>query len=189
MSKVNFGKDQWDMSEFRYVYSPRFTPIPRIKQESDCIVNGTDPVTGEFDYVSMLTEKEYTTGVTVETTCSFEAYGAPLIVFSDDLRKKENGEWYYGVHYEVVLWEEGINVWRLDLNDDAMYWDKVLGVQFPVSVKEPHPLKVKLQEKGIDIETEGRKMYVKIEDMPSKMRVGITACEGINRFYSLEITE
>ena len=91
MKKIDFKKGAWNPEDFRYVYSPRFAPTPRIKQEQDCIVNGIDEK-GEFDYVSMLLEQKYQTGVQAETTCSFEAYGAPLIVLTDDLRKKENGE-------------------------------------------------------------------------------------------------
>lgn len=187
MKKYNFEKGQWNPDEFRYVYSSRFTPTPLMKQEEDCIVNGIDASTGEFDYVSMVTEKKYTTGVRLETSCSFEAYGAPLIVLSDDFYKGENGAWYFGVHYEIVLYEGGINVWRLNLNKDVMKWENLMRLKFPVTPKEVHTLKVQVLDKALDIETEGAHVILRVDDLPTEFRAGITACEGINRFYTYSI--
>ena len=187
MKKYNFAKGQWNPEEFRYVYSSRFTPTPLMKQEEDCIVNGIDASTGEFDYVSMVAEKKYTTGARLETRCSFEAYGAPLIVLSDEFYKGENGKWYFGVHYEIVLYEGGINVWRLNLNKDVMEWDNLMRLKFPVTPKEVHTLKVHVLEKALDIKTEGAHVVLRVDDLPSEFRAGITACEGINRFYTYSI--
>ena len=186
MRKIDFKKGAWKPEDFRYVYSPRFAPIPRIRQEQDCIVFGIDEK-GEFDYVSMLLEQKCQTGAKAVTTCSFEAYGAPLIVLTDDLRKKENGEWYYGVHYEIVLWEDGINVWKLNLNDGIMNWQKLMALEFKVSAYEPHELGVKVLDDMLEIEVEGHKAQLRVEGLPKEFYIGFTACEGINRFYDFSI--
>ena len=189
MREINFAQGQWNPEEFRYVYSERFTPIPGIRQEKDCIVNGIDQSTNSYEYISMVTEKEYGTGVKIETNCSFEAFGAPLIVFSDDFHKGENGEWYFGVHYEVVLYEGGINVWYVNLNKDVMKWESLLALKFPVSAEKTHLLSVKILEKSLDITMEDVHVVLGVKDLPKEFRVGITACEGINRFYDCKIEE
>lgn len=189
MRKINFARGQWNSEEFRYVYSARFKPTPIMRQENDCIVNGLDSATGDYEYISLVTEKMYAMGTTIETRCSFESYGAPLIVFSDDFYKGENGEWYFGVHYEVVLYEGGINVWELNLNKDVMKWENLLRLKFPVNAKKVHLLSVKILEKALDITMEGMHVVLGVKDLPKEFRVGITACEGINRFYTCNIKE
>lgn len=189
MRQINFAEGKWDSKEFRHVYSSRFSSTPLMCQAKECIVNDIDMETGTFAYVSLVTEKKYRTGTRIETTCSFDSYGAPLIVLSNDFYKGDNGKWYFGVHYEIVLYEEGINVWKLNLHKDVMKWDKLLGLKFPVTAKMSHTLSVQVLNNMLDITMEDIHANLWVEDMPSEFRVGITACEGINRFYSCCIEE
>ena len=90
----------------------------------------------------------------METRCSFDSFGAPLIVLSDDILTNDKGEWQFGIHYEVVLYEQGINVWEINYHPDVM---------------------------------EGHHVLVRAEKLPKEFHVGITMCEGINRFYEISI--
>ena len=143
----------------------------------------------EFDYFSILTEDKFFAGTTIETTCSFEGYGAPLIVITDDVYKGQNDEWYYGKHFEIVLYQGGINVWRLDLNQGIMKTENLIRFRFPVTTRNYHTLRVKVLEEALDITMEDASILLKVDDLPSEFRVGLTACEGINRFYTLGIKE
>lgn len=189
MRWINFASGKWKSEEFRYVYSPRFAMTPKFQQDKECIFNEGDFSKNEFDYVSILTEDKFSAGVTIETTCSFEGYGAPLIVISDDVYKGQNDEWYYGKHFEIVLYQGGINVWRLDLNQGIMKIENLIRFRFPVTTRNYHTLRVKVLEEALDITMEDASILLKVDDLPSEFRVGLTACEGINRFYSLGIKE
>lgn len=187
MKKINFAEGNWNPQDFRCVYSPRWIAGTKPKQENDCITNGINPTNGEYDYVSLMTEEKYKTGVRLETTCSFDSFGAPLIVISDDMFKREDGEWYFGIHYEIVLYEKGINVWEINYNPDVMEWHKVMGLDFLVSEKEPHTFSVKVLDKMLDITMGEQHVLLRMKHLPEEFHVGITLCEGINRFYEFGI--
>ena len=187
MKKIDFTQENWNEKEFRYVYSPRWITGTKPKQEKDHIVNDINPENGEFDYISLVTEEKYKTGVQLETRCSFDSFGAPLIVLSDDILKNDKGEWQFGIHYEVVLYEQGINVWEINYHPDVMVVHQILGLEFEVSEKEIHTLSVKILDQMLDISMEGHHVLVQAEKLPKEFHVGITMCEGINRFYEFSI--
>ena len=187
MKKINFSDGNWNQEGFRYVYSPRWITGAKPKQERDHIANGINPENGEFEYISLVTEEKYEKGVLLTTKCSFDSFGAPLIVLSDNILKNEKGEWQFGIHYEVVLYEQGINVWEIDYNPGVMEVHQVLGLEFPVSEKEIHTLSVKVLERMLDISMEGHHVLVRAEKLPEEFHAGITMCEGINRFYEFSV--
>ena len=187
MRVINFASGEWNRKEFRYVYSPKYPAITKMYQEENCIVNDGDMKKNEFDYTSILSESKYTRGVKIETRCSFEDYGAPLIVLSDDIIKGKDGKWYYGRHYEIVMFEGGINVWYLDLNPDVMKIENLMRLKFSVSAREIHTLKVQVLDDAFNISMGEQQVCLSVKGLPTEFRVGLTACEGINRFYSLSI--
>ena len=188
MKRISFASGEWKKEWFRYVYSPKFDSTPSFAQERECIVNAGNLKENNFDYVSILTEDKFSTGVTIEATCSFENYGAPLIVISDDIYKGQNNEWYYGKHFEIVLYQGGINVWELDLNQGIMKTENLMRFRFPVTAGSLHTMQVKVLDSALDISMEEKSIRIKVDGLPKEFRVGLTACEGINRFYTLGIT-
>ena len=66
---------------------------------------------------------------------------------------------------------------------------KALGVEFPVTACEKHELSVTVKENYLVVETCGQKMTLRTYDLKEGFHLGIDACEGINRFYDIEITE
>ena len=64
-----------------------------------------------------------------------------------------------------------------------------MGVEFPVAEHEIHTLSVTIEKDTLHIEADDQKMLLYIDDMYPSYHLGINACEGINRFYGLEITE
>lgn len=187
--KIDFAEGKWNSKEFRYVYSPRWIVGTRPQQEKDCIVNSVNPTNGEFDYISLVTEEKYQTGVCLETSCSFDHFGAPLIVISDDMYKDENGEWLFGIHYEIVLYNKGINVWKVDCNPNVIKWHKEMWLDLPVSEKEIHKFSVKVLDQMLDITIGEHHVLVRVEHLPKEFHVGVTLCEGINRFYDFTIKD
>ena len=69
-----------------------------------------------------------------------------------------------------------------------MVWHKRLGVQFPVEEGVPHDLTVATAENQLTVTVDGsHSLTLRTEDLFSSFHAGIDACEGINRFWTLDV--
>jgi len=187
---ISFAKDAWTLDKITYAYSWRFEETPVFVQKDNCVESMENPAaTYGFDNISLLTKEKYHSGTEISTHCAFDAYGAPLIVIAKDMELDERGVWRYGEYIEVVLWEKGVNVWRMWNDQRKVTWKKLLGVEFPVTCVDAHPLSVTINADMLEIDADGHKMSLRVNDMYESFHLGIDACEGINRFYDLKITE
>ena len=133
--------------------------------------------------------ESFTGDTHISVDCSFDAWGAPLIVIAEDLEKDAKGGYRYREYYEVVLYEEGVNVWRLTTDEEnTVTWKKTMSVDFPVTAGDVHTLTVDIVGDTLEITADEHKMTVALPDMFSRYYIGIDACENINRFYSLAVT-
>lgn len=185
---IHFSRNAWSSDDLVYAYSYRFTDRPVFTQFDDHIENKADPDgPGGYEYISILTPRQYGTGTSVSTHVSFEGDGAPLIVLADKLYREPDGTLRFGEYIEVVLYKNGINVWRMWYRDGKVTWKKLMGVQYPVTTGELHTLTVTSGEEGLNITADDRTMSVYIPDMYRSFHAGINACEGINRFYDMTV--
>ncbi|MBQ7312162.1 MAG: hypothetical protein IJW81_01105 [Clostridia bacterium] len=185
---IHFSRNAWSSDDLVYAYSYRFTDRPVFTQFDDHIENKADPDgPGGYEYISILTPRQYGTGTSVSTHVSFEGDGAPLIVLADKLYREPAGTLRFGEYIEVVLYKNGINVWRMWYRDGKVTWKKLMGVQYPVTTGELHTLTVTAGEEGPNIAADDRTMSVYIPDMYRSFHAGINACEGINRFYDMTV--
>ena len=185
---IHFSRNAWSSDDLVYAYSYRFTDRPVFTQFDDHIENKADPDgPGGYEYISILTPRQYGTGTSVSTHVSFEGDGAPLIVLADKLYREPDGTLRFGEYIEVVLYKNGINVWRMWYQDGKVTWKKLMGVQYPVTTGELHTLTVTAGEEGLNIAADDRTMSVYIPDMYRSFHAGINACEGINRFYDMTV--
>ena len=95
----------------------------------------------------------------------------------------------YGACFEIVLYKNGINVWRHYRENGECSWVQRLGVEYPVAENQIHTLKLQVEKDQFVIWLNGQKNILYVEDIPSKFHIGLTACEGIARLYDLEIEE
>ena len=126
----------------------------------------------------------------METECLFEKFGAPIIVFTDDLRVDENGHSIYDKHFEVVAYEDGINIWHIVPCPEKVEYpvDPTLlaSKKFSIDANSLIQMKVVIEKDCIKAWVNGEYLEVPVDDLPQDtFWVGITACEGINRFYNL----
>lgn len=185
--KIHFIEGQWETALF-HAYTMRFPFTPKVIQEKDCIRNGTNSdMTDGFDYVSLLTKDKYSYNTKVSATCSFEKFGAPALLLTDTLKIDDTGTAWYGSCYEIVLYEKGINVWKHYMVGNEVRWVKLLFAGFPVSANSRYELHTTILENGLEIALNDRTCFLRIDDLPAKMHVGITACENINRFYDFSV--
>ena len=188
--KISFADKSYRDEGIVCANSYRWHEVADFKEEADCIVNGqSDALATGYDNASLMLTEPYTGDVLIQTRCSFDAWGAPLIVISEDLAKDADGVWRYREYYEVVLYEEGVNVWRMTTNEkDEVTWKKMMSVSFPVAPKEIHTLAVRVLGDTLEILADGHEMSVCLPDLFARYFVGIDACENINRFYDLSVT-
>ncbi len=185
--KIQFTKGDWE-DRLVHAYTARFQGTAKFVQEETCVRNSANEASADgFDYISLVSKEKYGSGTCISATCDFEAYGAPLLVFPHALTADENGELRYSDYHEVVLYENGINVWTLYRDGEAIKYDKVFASKFPVEAAQQHRISVTLLEKGLEIFFRNHHYYVQLSDLPEQVHVGLTACEGINRFYDFTI--
>lgn len=188
--QINFSKDAWSMEGLVPAYTYRFEETPVFVQEEDCIRNSQNKEFSQgYDNVTLMSDRDWGPGTRITTRCAFEHFGAPLFVIAEKLHTDSRGVLRYGDYLEVVLYENGINVWRMWRRDGKVTWKKLMNVDFPVSAGEIHTLSAKIDADRVHVEADGHKMSVYIPDLYPSCYLGINACEGINRFYSLEIEE
>lgn len=191
MEKFVFTKDGWDKTKLAHVYSSVAKTFVPFTQEGNCIVSGYNPEIDYYDYISLSDRKKHTEGVTVRTKCSFDAFGAPLIVFANDVFEDEHG-YRYGLNYEFVVWEGGCNVWRVETtppgSEKTFISTPIVQVKFPIEEKSIVSLEAKMSgRKLVEIKVNDYSFAVRLEDLSETFYVGIAGCEGVNRFYELEI--
>ena len=125
--------------------------------------------------------------MTEDMTSMFSSVEDGKIVIAEDLSEDENGLLRYREYYEVVLYENGINVWRLRTDkNDHVTWKKLMSVDFPVTPKEKHTLSVDVLADSLEITADGKKMSLFLFERFPSYFVGIDACENVNRFYSFK---
>ena len=107
-----FKKGSWNANDFMYVYSPICKVYEEFIQEDDCISNSFNEKINDYDYISMVTKNKYSKGTKISTRCTFDKYGAPIIVLTDSIDDID-GKRIYNFHFEFVAYENGFNVWRI----------------------------------------------------------------------------
>lgn len=187
--QFSFQKSAWDESALTHAYTHRFPYTNRFIQLPDCIENPENPAMPDgYDYLSLMTRHPFPLGTTVTTRCSFSGMAAPLLIFSEDLELCEDGCYRYGNYFEVVLYKNGINVWRLWRQEDgSVTWHRRLGAEFPITEGEIHTLSVTLSQEYMDIDMDGVKLSLRVEDLFPSFYLGITGCEGPCLFYGMSI--
>ena len=185
---IRFENDQWKR-ELVQAYSFRFTETPDFSQANGCISTRVNPDHREgFDNISLLLPNAVSAGVKATLRCAFDGLGCPEIIL---VRKPEHcadGAVRYGECFEVVLWKNGVNVWRHYMDERyACSWHKRLGLTVPVSEGDVHELTVEVAEGSITFEVDGVRAELRTEDLFDTFYLGVTACEGIVRLYALTV--
>ena len=191
MKKIVFGCEGWKEALVQ-AYSFRFTETPEFVQCEDHITTSANAAHREgFDNISLLSAEKFTAGVKAKLRCAFDGLGCPEIIIVEKTENCDDGAVRYGACFEVVLWKNGVNVWRhyMDEADHHCYWHKRLGLSMQVAEKEIHELEVEVINNYIMFSVNGVGIKLRTEDLPGEFHVGITACEGIVRLYDFEIEQ
>ncbi len=187
MKEIRFIPGGWQPEDFVYASSAAHKYRSTFVQKEDCISNEVAEPHEGGEYISMVTREQYSPGTVCEVLCSYEGAAAPLVVFGGELHPLEDGAQEYGHHLEAVLYKNGCNVWDIPLVDGVSKASAVIKAQFPVPENEPVLLRVEFLPRRLRITTHGRTIETPCPTLPEQFHVGITACEGVCRFYELRI--
>lgn len=187
---ISFAKTAAWREHFLVANCYRWECVPDFIEEEDHIVNRkSDAIATGFENASLILKEPFTGDTHISVDCSFDAWGAPLIVIAESLEQDGQGRYRYREYYEVVLYEEGINVWRLTTDrQNNVSWKKLMSVDFPVTACDIHTLTVDVVGDTLEITACDRKMSLFLPDLFKSYYIGIDACENINRFYAMEAT-
>jgi len=114
---------------------------------------------------------------------------APSIVIVAHLDKNEKGQLEYQEHFEIVLYNNGVNVWLHRNKNGKSHWIKTAFWEFRLEKDTKYLMTVTIKEKNLTISVEDRKFGYAEGNIPGEFYVGITGEEGINRFYNFRVHE
>lgn len=178
-----------DSGDFFYCYSPQAKAKIQLSRESDCVMCGYNEDTKDYDYLTVITHEKYNLGTEISAECSFEHFGAPLLVITNDTWERD-GVKLLGLHFEVVAYESGCNIWRIERDDTTPRGIKptlMIHDEFKIEDNSRISIKARIEEGKIIANVNGHESVVTGNDIPSEFHVGFTACEGVNRFYNYSI--
>lgn len=191
MKKYLFDNNEWKSNELMYSYSPVCKVYKEFSQEDGYVKNNFNEDINDFDYISLITKEKYAPGTHLHTRCSFDKFGAPLIVITDDVSVNKDGKNQYGLHFEVVAYEDGCNVWHIvpfpERTERPIKPTLIGKANFKIEERSEIDIDVLVGEKKLAININGRRLDVEHPDLPDSFHAGITACEGINNFYEFTV--
>lgn len=183
-----FAEEGWK-HHLQQVYSFRFTETPVFTQKDGYITTAENPNHRQgYDNITMLSQKVYSAGVKATTHCAFDGSGCPALIMVKNPEKYSDGVVRYEECFEVVLWKNGVNVWRYYIDkDQKCRWHRRLEFKMPVQEKDIHRLEMLVEKDYLSFSLDGISAKLRAEDLFDTFYLGVNACEGIVRFYDLEI--
>ena len=191
-----FAPGTWNTNEWILVKSPRWEHCGGWEQKEDHIQNRVPPgatpqeLLGKLapeTYTSMVYDRMLSNNVTIRATMMFTDRMAPLIVLAPGLAKNKHGIPEYREHYEIIIYDEGVNVWHHFYADGKPSWKRAAWGKFALKPEIRYQLEVKKTGKKMEVSVAGHTLGFLDESLPEMFYVGVTGCEGINRFYDFQI--
>ena len=113
------------------------------------------------------------------------------MVFSNDISSNDDGSKLYGLHFEVVAYENGCNIWHIipDPSNTVrpIQTQKIAFAEFKIEENEMIDIGVNFEKGRIVSVINGHEIICENEDIPEEFYVGFTGCEGPNHFYEMII--
>ena len=193
---TNFSRGRWNPAEWTVFKSLRFDYAHAFVQKDDHIENPCPEGLDDEEiyanhvtevYASIVRPVRLSGTVEIAATVSFDHLMAPLVVLTPELDADDRGRPAFKKHYEVVLYNEGINVWHYAYEGGALSWHLAAFARAPFEPKTRYTLKVTMargkREMRMTVECGGVKFGFEDPELPSSFYAGVTGCEGRNRFY------
>lgn len=194
--ECSFSPQGWAAAEWIAVGSPRWAWRGAWVQEGDHIRNQVPADASPEDllgprapetYASQVWRQQVHGPLRVRAELSFDHRMAPLIVLAPELGADCNSRPQYREHYEVVLYDEGINVWHHIMALGRPRWQQLARHPFALAAGQRHVLEVEKAAAELVVRVAGQQVRVPCPGLPEGCFAGITGCEGLNRFYHFSV--
>ena len=199
-TEISFAPGAWNSNDWIIVKSPGKKYVHGFVQRADGIENECPDLSGEeihkkhFNdvYSAMVLKDRVEAGQTVSSAMSFDWRMAPLIVLAGKIDESETGVPIFGDHWEVVLYAEGLNVWRHSTKDGKPFVYRAAYLKVPFNRNTRYNLEVKVAKtskglKEMTVKCCGHEIGYVDNDLPDSFHAGIIGCEGRNRFYDFKV--
>lgn len=197
---ADFSRGKWDPKDWLEVCSVRWDYHNPFQQFDDHIMNRCPEGVSDEEiykkhvsavYSSMVYAKKLKTKAEISCRMSFSHRMAPEIVIANDLHKDAAGRIVYHDHFEVVLFDEGFNVWRYKWENGKTSWRKVAFLRTPFTPGKVYDVKVTLEKrkgtKELTVSCDGHTFGYADDLLPETFYAGICGCEGRCQFYDFRI--
>ena len=193
---ISFARGKWDPDMFLRARNPYTDVYGDWIQEADCIANripdgctandGLGPRGDEF-YVSLMTKAKINPSVKISGRMSFYPQMAPVLSFCNHFKLREDGNFAFDKQVEVVIYNEGINVWRHFGPDVDPNYVRICYASFEMFPDTIYNLEVEIKDAEMKISVADRVIGCYVPELTEPFHTGILGCEGLNRFYDLSI--
>ncbi len=197
--EAKFTGDGWKQSDWSMVKSWRWPHQGKWIQGKDFIANTVpgDATPQELEskrvgetFTSMLLDRTFKGNATISCTMDFDFRMAPGLIIAAEPVKTELGL-EYREHFEIILFNKGINVWHHYFEDGKQKWMKKAFLTTDLKANTPYELIVQMQftARGpqMTLQAGGQVFGFYDHAIPREYRVGIVASEGVNRFYDFKV--
>lgn len=193
-----FTPDGWKQDEWILVKSPRMEHFGKWVQKEAHIQNDVPAGVSPEDlqgkrandtYTSMVYAKPFTGDLCVAVNMEFTYRMAPLIVLAPELGQDAAGRPEYREHFEICVYNEGVNVWHHSFANGKPSYKKDAYANFPLKPNTRYTLEVEIKGKLMSVKIDGHKFGYTDESLPTKFYIGVTGCEGLNYFYDMSVTQ
>jgi hypothetical protein len=138
-------------------------------------------------YSCMLYKEPAAGNVTITSTMAFADKTAPLILLVPELPQSAQGPREFGEHYEIIIYDQGVNVWRYFAQKGKLTFRRAAFATFPLQKDTKYTLEVKKTGKTLTVSVAGHTFGFFDDALPDTFYTGITGCEGLNYFYDFAV--
>lgn len=205
--EVDFAEGKWNRAEWIDVRHGEWNRGAPWCQLADCVMNAHVPGCSDEElfrnhqaemYSSMVMTNLFTAPASFVCDMSYDHRMAPGFVVAGELGYDGSGRAEYRTFYEIVLFEDGINVWRhrRGMNETKSKIDKVAYLVRPFERRRRYSVSVSVMPRkthdgrptvDMSVSCEGLTVGFRDETIPRQFRAGILGSEGRCRFYRFAV--
>ena len=197
-----FKPGKWNKSDWLLIKSSRWDYFGDWIQKKDhiqnCVPAGVSAAElqgkrASETYTCMLWKKSLNSDktITVHSRMSFDNHMAPLIVFSGIYGKDKKHRPELREHWEVVLYDKGLNIWHHEYKEGKPCWYLAASLKADFQPKVIYNLQVNMRKINdkmrMEVSCGDEKLTYTELHFPKQFQTGITGCEGINCFYDFGV--
>jgi hypothetical protein len=194
-----FAKGKWDPAQWFEVKSTHFKRSRGMVQQDDHIMNEVPDLPDEelyakhklYLYSCLVLDRKFSLPSLITCTMSFDHLMAPLIVIAPDFGKNAEGKREQRDHFEIVLFNQGLNIWRHSFENGKSSYYLAGYLKTDFRPKTRYNLQVKIFQnrygKQLEVTCGGHCFAIRDNSLPDTFYAGIIGCEGRNRFYDFGV--